>query len=531
MSQGPLNRPQDVFSSDYIKRVQQEILATVHSFNKEADEKWRQTVEASIELHGLKEKPKDADVTSKSLSNLLAKSIQPQIRVGTIIDAYPFIGLYRVASTTGVYLCKALKHGSSSLIGIGDADTYPAGCVVWFFVVPGSQYGIILGADPQMNSGTYVLHDAINQKYGLSLKKEPSYTYPLFDSLYLADFSSRNPVDSLNAGEFCRVAETGAMMFMDAFTLINRVNEVCGIWMFLLDYLMRIVAHNFQLWTSAVEEEHFSIGNLVVYQKGIAYKLDEHLGKFKWSSQDEVESGKSTRARYDSDGNFLRYKEHFSPLVRGYRRTIIEKTTDNSSKQKKEEEKAVFAEYVSINGHVSIQTTKSFIISKNEEIPVIDRIDLSNFKSNEYPRLSEKPKEEEETFKETDGEEQSITGLKIQKKLEEAASSEVVYHKGTFYIGSSSYPQAAIVINPNGSITLKDKWGSMIRMTHNKIYLDAEAVIVNAFRFVFPIPPVGVWRGEDAIIYLPKRYIPLADLKDHGIDEVKIIKLEDEDKT
>ncbi|MEM2003812.1 MAG: hypothetical protein QXQ37_04080 [Nitrososphaerota archaeon] len=520
MSQGPLNRPQDVFSSDYIKRVQQEILATVHSFNKEADEKWRQTVEASIELHGLKEKPKDADVTSKSLSNLLAKSIQPQIRVGTIIDAYPFIGLYRVASTTGVYLCKALKHGSSSIIGIGDADTYPAGCVVWFFVVPGSQYGIILGADPQMNSGTYVLHDAINQKYGLSLKKEPSYAYPLLDSLYLADFSSRNPIDSLNAGEFCRVAETGAMMFMDAFTLINRVNEVCGIWMFLLDYLMRIVAHNLQLWTSAVEEEHFSVGNLVVYQKGIAYSLDEHLGNFKWSSQNEVESGKSTRAEYTDGGNFLRYREVFSPLIKGYRRNIISKT--GSANFRNPIKKAVFSEYISIDGHVSIQAAKSFAISKNDNIPGIDKINFLN--SNTYEFLSVPPDildDSDLLDREPDGEEQSILGLTRQAQLNNVSFSGVVYHQGSFYVGSSSYPQAAIVINSNGSITLKDKWGSMIRMTHNKIYLDAEAVIVNAFRFVFPIPPVGVWRQDT--IYLPKRYIPLADLNDHGINNVRIV--------
>lgn len=228
---------------------------------------------------------KDATSVSRYLSALdsvLSRNISPIFNLGVVVDAYPFARIYRVASGGGaVHVCRPLLRGSSSLTGVADASTYPPGTLVWYFVPPGSVYGIILGADPTYGTGYNALNDIIFQGSSVGFFADTSFQKPFTGnrrSLGAADFSGRSPEDLLESGEFCRISETGTMLFLDSYMAVMRASEICGIWLFYLDHLLRIFGNNLQIWSGISQEEFYNDEGEAFYYRGLVFYPWEQLG-------------------------------------------------------------------------------------------------------------------------------------------------------------------------------------------------------------------------------------------------------------
>lgn len=510
MAKNRVNADQSQISQQNI----QDVSSMQVSATQTMDENWRKNVEHAIEKTDIFDLDKTSENFIRFLNDLLSKDISASLKVGMVVDAYPYIRLYRVATSCGIFLCKPLCRGSTHLIGVVDSSTYPVGSIVWFFVIPGTFYGIILGADPQPNTGLFVLNDVICQNSSVGLLNDKSYHLPLLNSLVAADFSARSPVDSLNSGEFCKVSETGSMLFLDSFMLIARINEICGIWMFFLDYLLRIIGHNLQLWTSFSREEYYNHYGIPLYYRGLASSVADNVGTFVPRNVNEffAKPGSSKYIPW-TYGNRHCYKEIFSPLLGGHHRVC------------EYSDAGVFSENIMLNGSYRVAASSGLHLTKTTRITSPNIAKQPNDSSVQKPDVESVPDFRLNV---------NVSGGDSSAKQEATSLVEpiifsdlvnnyllqgVTYYKGVFTIaGTSSSREASININSDGSITLIDGWGSMIRMTNGKIYLEAPAVIINSFRLVFPIPPVGTWK--DSGILLSTRYIPQADLYDHGINAV-----------
>lgn len=122
------------------------------------------------------------------------------------------------------------------------------------------EHGIILGSLPQpMSNPALCLADAIGQGSGVGLQQERALR-ELFGSLNggdITDWSSGRPFDSVQAGENGWITENGHLIFIDSRMLALRISEMCGLWAFADDELLRLLGRNMQVRTSASWCEHF----------------------------------------------------------------------------------------------------------------------------------------------------------------------------------------------------------------------------------------------------------------------------------
>lgn len=352
----------------------------------------------------------------KTIEQLLTRDSNSEFKLGFVIDAYPYIRLYRVLCSTGIVICKVLARGANTLFGVVDADTYAPGSLVWFFHPTGSQYGIILGSDPAFQTGYYALNDAIYQTSGVGFKYEAPYRFPFFNrSVALADFSNRGPEDSTSGGEFCRISETGSMIFLDPYMASMRMSEICGIWMFLFDMLLRIVGHNYQLWTSICEESHLHFLGQSLFYRGLAMCPHEQLGYLGLNPLTApsfftehippiaLKHRGATRISHKKPWapSVHRYQELFSALFGGYRRSIIapqmflinidapdskdpvkiipgfqnniEDDTFHDPYRGDEYRVGLFSEVLGLNGKYGVQSASGIYLFKSPKIPVLER--------------------------------------------------------------------------------------------------------------------------------------------------------------
>jgi hypothetical protein len=270
------------------------------------------------------------------IDEITSRDTNSELKIGFVIDAYPFARLYRVISGAGVHVCKLLMRGSASLFGAADADTMMPGTLVWFLLPRGATHGIILGTDPFYGTGYNSLNDVIFQGSGVGLKFDPTFHIPfLKQSFGIADFSNRTPEDSLEGGEFCRITESGSMIFLDPYMSIHRISEVCGIWMFLYDMLMRIIGHNMQIWTSISQEEYYAHYGESIYYRGLAlfpheqfgYLGHDAIGTAFRENNPKIALKEKGRTRIEPEWPYApsvhRYKEFYGYFFGGYRRMIV----------------------------------------------------------------------------------------------------------------------------------------------------------------------------------------------------------------
>lgn len=206
------------------------------------------------------------------LNTLDGNAAGPRVESGVVCDVVPDAFCYLVSAgiRSFLYCSPGGTTGAFGATGVRPLTTYPMGTIVYFIRHPQTPYvGTIIAAEPP-----YLNPDQTDRPldsawpFVRSGRIEPAHKFRVIASLALgaqgevqlghadmADFSGGRIIDSTSVGEFGGIAETGVGIFADPFQVQMRVDEATGVFGFYSDQLLRVAGHNYQHFTSIVDQE------------------------------------------------------------------------------------------------------------------------------------------------------------------------------------------------------------------------------------------------------------------------------------
>lgn len=178
--------------------------------------------------------------------------------LGYIMDGSAIANCYRVhlekahAPITAV----PLSGTGNTVLGATEINSYPPGTPVIVMVHEKANIGYIIGAVPNiLQTGQSAYHDYISQASRKRVDDCHKKYLKMHQCGQMVDASGWRPFDQTLAGEWGAITMTGCKVTLDDFMVQASVNEMCGIWGFYHDSLLRIAGYNLQMWTGANEHE------------------------------------------------------------------------------------------------------------------------------------------------------------------------------------------------------------------------------------------------------------------------------------
>ena len=321
------------------------------------------------------------------------------IHFGVVQSCHPYTRSYQVfTGHSAPVLCYRLGETGGTPLGVSDATTLQPNTPVFYIMPPNSHVGAILGVVPLLTSAAaFANSDTIGQGTNAGLNVDSAYQQPYFIndlSGGIRDFSSRTPVNSLELGEFCRVAETGLKIFLDAMMGTMHVDEATGIWMFYWDQLCRVAGVNYQLWTGGSETESYDDEGEHVWYEGIATFPWEQRGCcggipvpcMQSHDAQETQQGSPWLAAiepaYDDQQAFHRWQTYRGYLGQGQKRLLtglplLEGGVEDVLRYSEQSYlPGLFAEDVTLAGHYLLRSSSSISLIKRPVITVPKRVKL-----------------------------------------------------------------------------------------------------------------------------------------------------------
>lgn len=203
---------------------------------------------------------------------------------GIVVRSFPLINTYHVQTNdgSGVLICGALSRGGTGLIGVQEIISYPPNTPVFYVKDSFSKYGYIIGSVPiPHTNGAECYNDVISPLSEVGMLWIPAYQSVFKgEAKTLPDFSGKTPEDFTDTGELCLISETGISLFIDRFMAALRVDEMTGLFMFLMDKLTRLTGWNLEIWSSVHQQENYDNLGRAVHYEGYAYtsRLNSGLG-------------------------------------------------------------------------------------------------------------------------------------------------------------------------------------------------------------------------------------------------------------
>lgn len=176
------------------------------------------------------------------------------------MDGTALANCYRVHPDHGTcaLVAAASGHTSAACFGATEISTYAPGTRVVLAVHDKDNKAVILGSVANyMDVGRRAMHDYISP----ATRKRVDDCHKKYIKQPLGgqivDYSSGKPYDSTLASEWGAITTTGAAITLDDFMLRASINEMCGIYGFYHDSLLRVAGYNLQFWTAGHEREAF----------------------------------------------------------------------------------------------------------------------------------------------------------------------------------------------------------------------------------------------------------------------------------
>lgn len=311
---------------------------------------------------------------------------------GKIVYAMPYAHWYRVQLDGGGDLaCSSGTAGSTQPLGVRSVGVIPPGTHVAVWRDPNAPFGVVAFCLPTLNTdGHGVYPDWISQGSNGGLRRERYYNQ--FAELFvkeggIQDWSNSRPCDGAATGEWGWMNDLGNGVFIDAVMSFFRVDELCGMWLFYMDRLLRLAGHNLDIRT-AIDEYQVRVDNgegITAY--GSTPYPFEALGAFAFGTaikrdNDDADvhyklpEGKSEPVEFDQQA-FYRYEEFRGYLGQAFMRQVQLPPLDKPSLWTYSSEKpgiGVFRESISMEGGYALQTAHSWAVEKRVLIPSAKRI-------------------------------------------------------------------------------------------------------------------------------------------------------------
>jgi len=330
---------------------------------------------------------------------------------GVVLEAIPYTNSYKVAPQTGgaVFQCCFMAQLPTTPIGVTDNTTLQPGVNVYYLRHPKTSFGVIIGVEPTaMDDPRAGRSDFITQGSRVGFLADK-----FFKSLFglggsgtnagIIDWSSRQPVDSLPVGEWCKTAETGLQFFMDSYMMHMRVDEMTGVFAYYWDQLLRITGQNYQRWTGNSVFESLDDEGEHFWRQGIAIYPWEQLGSLtgpqpsllKERTPEQTQHDAVEYARYEPDPDdlqsFHRVQVFEGYLGQGGKRLLVTKPAGVSclrfepDASMHPEIPGLVEEVRTLGGHVGMRTVTGFTFGKRPAIPTPKRLRLPADEAGDNP--------------------------------------------------------------------------------------------------------------------------------------------------
>ncbi len=309
--------------------------------------------------------------------------------LGRIVFASPYTHWYRVSmeALRGEMMCCAAMETSDSPFSITNSSPITPGTPVIVFCPTGLPWGVIMGCLPTPTTGGS-FSDYISQGSHVGFRQEGYYKD--FASMFTKDggqidFSNSRPVDSLSIGEWGRFSQLGGGLFIDPLMQFMRIDERCGMWMYYMDKLLRLAAHNYDFISSGSETNiRNDSGEILDYQGSTPYAW-EALGALTHgatvhtiTADEEVAYGgaKAKIEPYSADQQaFYRLEEYRGYLGQAFMRQVVVPPPGVERQQYSGNSGiGVFREQISLDGGWAVASAHSLSLSKRLIIPIPKRL-------------------------------------------------------------------------------------------------------------------------------------------------------------
>jgi hypothetical protein len=307
------------------------------------------------------------------------------IRHGYVVDYVAYAHCYRVFLDNNhpIIPCTPLLQGSAVPWGARPLLSLPPGCPVQVIVHPQRLHGYIVGVEPRVRAtAADSRSDWISQsgRCGVRVDGAHRQVFECTGKGGVINWSSDRPMDAL-AGEAGWIAETGLRIALDPFFVQLAVNEICGIFGFYHDELLRIAAYNLHHFTCGGELEVLDDEGEVRWVGGDTPYPWEQLGCLvpgidPFRDVDPQQAQVATphysyiEPADDHQLPFHRLLEFRGYLGQGGKRMIVVPPDGQRYGYSGPGPKGVYDEFRGLDGRWAVRSAKGIHIAKRTTIPV-----------------------------------------------------------------------------------------------------------------------------------------------------------------
>lgn len=182
---------------------------------------------------------------------------------GFIADSIAYLHCYRVFFEQGInpLPCVLATQTATLPFGARQLNTLPPGTQVLVFLSNQTNYGIIIGVEPTPSvDPAKALADwlSMSSRCGLRVDDAHKSVFQCTGQGGVINWAAGRPIDSLTAGEWGAITETGLRIALDPFMAQLAVDESAGFFAFYHDALVRIAGQNLQEFSAGHELEWLS---------------------------------------------------------------------------------------------------------------------------------------------------------------------------------------------------------------------------------------------------------------------------------
>ncbi len=322
----------------------------------------------------------------------------PKLRMGRITTSLPMLNWYgvKLAECGGDTPCCNVSETGFGAIGVRDTTVLQPGINVWVILHPNLLIGHIIGViPPNVADSSLMFSDWVVQGSGCGFNKESYYNGlpPLLSKGTLRNFNGGRPMDATSAGEWGRMAETGVGFHLDSFMAYLRVSEMCGIWGFYWDELLRVAGRNLDIRSTGHEITARDDQGECQYVHGDTAYPWEADGVLKFgtaphrTTEDKTVVEEGIEAKYepqhDDQLSFYRSEAHGGYFGQGRHRLVTAPPRQDGfwRLSSTDELQGLFSEHVAYTGQYGLQTAKGFSIVKRPCIVHPKRMQLAETQS------------------------------------------------------------------------------------------------------------------------------------------------------
>ena len=314
------------------------------------------------------------------------------IRAAKVVWSVPYINWCRIQFDSGGpdYPACVLTETAVQPFGIRNSSPLPPETMVLALWDPQAPYAIIMGCLPEIvGDGSRVHPGWISQGSNAGFKRERYYKdmpSMLGEDAGWIDWSDNRPIDGLAIGEWARLDDLGGGIFLDPLMKFLRVDESCGLWLYYMDRLTRLMGNNLDIISSVHEQIVRNDNGEGMNCSGSTPYYWEALGAMRASTDthraiddEDVHFHKpygKYEPKHDDQQAFYRLEEFRGYLGQAYMRhlSLPPYSPPEINRYSGEEVRlGVFREQLGLHGGWSVQSAHSISLVKRLLIPIAKR--------------------------------------------------------------------------------------------------------------------------------------------------------------